>query len=87
MPCRVCAALKREISREGETEAVATLDLRARFAGPVADHSLQAIDLESVILISRKRRAHIATELYAHYEGVHGEEAHRVPGVREAASA
>jgi hypothetical protein len=34
MQCPVCAALKRELSQEGEIEAVATLNLSARFAGP-----------------------------------------------------
>ena len=85
MQCPVCAALKRELSHEGEIEAVATLNLRARFAGPAADHSPQ--DLESVILISRKRRAHIATELYVHHEHVHDEKAHKLLGFHKNASA
>jgi hypothetical protein len=33
--------LKRELGREGEKEAVAKLEQRARLIAPVADHSLQ----------------------------------------------
>jgi hypothetical protein len=65
MQCPICDALKRELGREGETEAVATLEQRARWIAPVADHSRQDV-LENVILVSRKRRAHVATELYEH---------------------
>jgi hypothetical protein len=39
----------------------------------VADHSVQDL-LDNVILVSRKRQAHIATELSAHQKDVHDEE-------------
>ncbi len=72
MQCPVCDAFKRELSQECENEAVATLRQRACLAGPPAGHSFQ--DLESEILTSRKRRAHIATELRAHNQDVHHED-------------
>lgn len=85
MQCRICKALKRELGREGESEAVATLKQRARMIATVADPAPQDV-LENVILVSRKRQAHLATELYAHQEDVHGEEGDQSSGVRKAAS-
>ena len=72
MQCPVCDAFKRELSQECEHEAVATLRQRAHLAAPMASQSFQ--DLESAILLSRKRRAHIATELRAHNQDVHRED-------------
>ena len=71
MQCAVCSAFKRELSRVGENETVATLRQRALLVDPVADQSFQ--DLESEILISRKRRARIASELRAHNQHAHRE--------------
>lgn len=70
MQCRICTALKLELGREGETEAVATLKQRARSIASLADSASQDV-LENEILVSRKRRAHLATELCAHQEEVH----------------
>jgi hypothetical protein len=86
MQCSICNALKRELGTEGQTEAVATLKQRARSNALVADDSPQDV-LDNVILSSRKRRAHIATELYAHEVDVHGERSDQSPRVRAAASA
>lgn len=85
MQCPVCIAFKRELSQEWENEAAATLRQRARLAAPAAGPSFQ--DLENEILISRKRRAHIATELHAHTQDVHPEELDHSLGSRKAASA
>ena len=86
MQCHVCAALTRELGREGETEAAATLKLRARLIAPVADHSQQDV-LENVILSSRKRRAHLATELYGHQRDRHGKKSDQLPRFRNAVPA
>jgi hypothetical protein len=43
-------------------------------------------NLESEILISRKRQAHIATELHSHLQEVHGEDSYSF-GVGKTASA
>jgi hypothetical protein len=83
MPCIICNALKRELSREGETEAGATLDQRARLIPATAEQSPQDA-LENVILVSRKHQAHLATELYAHQEDVNADELDSLPGVRKA---
>jgi len=85
LQCRICNALKREIGREGETEAVATLKQRARMITSVADDSQQDV-LDNVILISRKRRAHIATELHTHRKNVHGVEEDQSPAARKASA-
>jgi hypothetical protein len=85
MHCRICHALKRELGREGETEATATLKQRARMITSVADDSQQDV-LDHVILVSRKRRAHIATELHTHRKDVHGVEEDQLPGVRKASA-
>ena len=85
MQCPVCDAFKRELSQECEHEAVATLRQRACFAAPLAGHTFQ--DLESEILLSRKRRAHIATELRAHNQDVHSEEPDHWFEIGKAASA
>ncbi len=69
MQCPVCVAFKRELSQESENEAVATLRQRARSAVPIAADAFE--DLEREILVSRKRRAHIATEFRAHADDVH----------------
>ena len=86
MLCHMCAALTREHGREGETEAAATLKLRARLIAPVADHSQRDV-LENVILRSRKRRAHLATELYGHQQDRHGKKSDPLPRLRNAAPA
>jgi len=86
MQCSICTAFKSEIGREDETEAVATLKQRARMIGPLADCSTEDV-LENVILVSRKRRAHIATELRVHQDDVHAAEPDQLPGVRQTASA
>jgi hypothetical protein len=85
MQCQVCAALKRELGRASETEALATLKYRARLLAAAADHSLQDA-LEDVILGNRKRRAHLASELCSHQETGH-EELDQWQWVRSAASA
>ena len=85
MQCPVCNALKRELSQECEHEAVATLRQRARLAAPVSGQSSH--DLESEILISRKRRAHIATELHEHTQDVHPEDSDSSLGIGKVASA
>ncbi len=72
MLCRTCIAFKRELSREGEKEAAATLKRRARSIGSVADRAKEDV-LENAILVSRKRQAHVASELHAHREYAHGE--------------
>ena len=86
MQCRICTASNRELGREEETEAVATLKQRARMIAPLPDCSTQDV-LENVILVSRKRRAHIATELYAHQDDAHAKEPDQLQGVRQTASA
>lgn len=78
MQCSICSALKRELGREGEKEAVATIRQRARLMVSVPDHSAQEM-IENVILTSRKRRAHIATELHAHEVDVHGKKSDQSP--------
>jgi hypothetical protein len=85
MQCRICNILKRELGREGESEAVATLKQRARLIATVADPSPQDV-LENVILVSRKRQAHLAAELHAHQEDVHADEMDSLPGVRKASA-
>jgi len=85
MHCPVCTAFKRQLSHESENEAVATLRQRARLASPVAGPPSQ--DLENEILISRKRRAHIANELQQHTRTVHSEVSDLSLGIGEAASA
>ncbi len=85
MQCPVCTAFQRELSQECENEAVATLRQRACLAAPVAGQSFQ--DLESKILMSRKRRAHIATELRAHNQDVHCEDPNHWFGIGKAVSA
>jgi hypothetical protein len=82
MQCRICNALKRELGREGETEAAATLRQRVRMMAWIADHSPQDV-LDGLILVSRKRQAHLASELHSHQEDVHGEERGQSPGVRK----
>ena len=71
MQCPVCTAFKRELSQEWEHEAVATIRQRASLAASVDGQSFQ--DLGSEILLSRKRRAHIATELHEHTQDAHPE--------------
>jgi len=83
MQCTVCAAFKRQLSQESENEAVATLRQRARVTTSVAGQSSQ--NLESEILISRKRQAHIATELHSHVKAVHGEDSDNSFGVGKTA--
>ena len=85
MQCPVCSAFKRELSLECEIEADATLKQRSRSFAPASGQS--APDLESVVLVSRKRRAHIATKLDAHNEDVHGGESNPPLNIRRAASA
>jgi len=85
MQCPVCNAFKRELSQECEHEAVATLRQRANLAAPVSGQSFQ--DLESEILLSRKRRAHIATELHEHTQDVHPEDSDSSLGIGKVASA
>ena len=85
MQCSVCAALKRQLSQESENEAVATLRQRARVTAAAAGQSFR--DLESEILISRKRRAHIATQLHSHAQAAHGEDSDNSSGIEKAASA
>lgn len=85
MQCPVCTAFQRELSQECENEAVATLRQRACLAAPVAGPSFR--ELESEILLSRKRRAHIATELRAHNQDAHREDADHSQGLGKAASA
>jgi hypothetical protein len=85
MQCPVCAAFKRELNQECENEAVATLRQRARLAAPVDGEAVQ--DLEREILISRKRRAHIATELHAHTQEAHRDNSGDPLGIGKAASA
>jgi len=84
MQCPVCSALKLELSHECEIEAGATLKQRARSFAPVSGQA--APDLESVVLVSRKRRAHIATKIDAHNEHMHEGEANPPLPVRKAAS-
>ncbi len=85
MQCPVCSAFKRELSHEWENEASATLRQRAHLASPVPGQSSQ--ELESEILLIRKRRAHIATELHAHAQDVHPEVSDHSLGIGKAASA
>ncbi len=85
MQCPVCATFKRQLNHESENEAAATLRQRARLAAPVAGQSSQ--DLENEILVSRKRRAHIATELHRHTQAAHPEASDLSLGISEAASA
>jgi hypothetical protein len=85
MQCPVCTAFKRELSHECEIEADATLKQRARSFAPDAGQS--APDLESVVLVSRKRRAHIATKLDAHNEDMHTAEADHPLRIRKTTSA
>ena len=84
MQCPVCTAIKRELSHECEIEADATLKQRARSLAPVSGQT--APDLESVVLVSRKRRAHIATELDAHNEDMHEGESNPPLSIRRTAS-
>ena len=85
MQCPVCAAFKRQLSQECENEAIATLRQRGRATTAAAGQSFQ--DLESEILISRKRRAHIATELHSHTQEMHREDSDHRLGIGKAASA
>jgi hypothetical protein len=43
--------------------------------------------LENVIRVSRRRRAHLATELYVHQEETHAETPDQWPRIRKTASA
>ena len=85
MQCPVCTAFQRELSQECEHEAVATLRQRAYLAAPVGGPSFQ--ELESEILKSRKRRAHIATELRAHSQDAHRDDSDHSLEIGKAASA
>lgn len=85
MRCPVCTAFKRELSQESEIEVVATLRQRARLVAPVTGQSFQ--DMEGEILISRKRRAHVATQLHAHTQDVHSEGSDQSRGIGKAAFA
>jgi metal-responsive CopG/Arc/MetJ family transcriptional regulator len=82
MECPVCVALNRQHNRECETEAAATLHQRTRIGLSTGDHSEQD-KLANVILGSRKRQAHIASELQGHRETAHTKKA---PAVREASA-
>jgi hypothetical protein len=84
MECSVCRAFNREHSRECETEATATLKQRARPVGSV--HSPHH-ELEHVILGSRKRQAHIASQLQGHKEDFHTDQADKPEGLRKTAVA
>jgi hypothetical protein len=85
MQCPICTAFQRELSQECEHEAVATLRQRAHLAAPVGGPSFQ--ELQSEILTSRKRRAHIATELRAHNQDAHREDSDQSLALGKAASA
>jgi hypothetical protein len=74
--------LNRQHNRECETEAVATLHQRTQIGRSAVDHSEQD-KLANVILGSRKRQAHIASELHGHRETAHTKKA---PGAREASA-
>jgi hypothetical protein len=66
MQCQLCAALNREHSDECEAEASATLKRRSQLlASHPGDASMQD-QLDQDVLSSRKRQAHIASELHEH---------------------
>ena len=65
MQCPVCAALNREHNHECEAEASATLKGRALCDPPTRQR------LESEVLCSRKRQAHLASELHQHRMAQH----------------
>jgi hypothetical protein len=85
MQCPVCTAFRHRLSQESENEAVATLRQRGRVTGGTPGKSFH--ELESEILISRKRRAHIATELHSHVQEVHGKDLDNSLGLGKVASA
>lgn len=87
MECAVCAALNREHNRECETEAAATLKQRARLSSHAPEPSPSEQEpLDTVILGSRKRQAHIAIQLHGHLEAEHAGEDGPEAGVRQATS-
>jgi hypothetical protein len=71
MPCPVCAALNREHNHECEAEANATLKRRADLLGSHGGDVSAREQLDQEVLRSRKRQAHIATELHHHQTEPH----------------
>jgi hypothetical protein len=66
MRCPLCTALNLEHSHECETEASATLKGRSR-----RNDALTQDQLDQTVLSSRKRQAHIASELHQHRVNEH----------------
>ena len=66
MHCPICAALQRESRVEGEAEATATLKRRLELSCSHRADATQGHELDQNVLTSRKRQAHIASELHEH---------------------
>jgi hypothetical protein len=61
MPCPVCTALNRQHDHECTAEANATIRRRSERTDTSTEDQL-----DDAVLISRKRQAHIAYELFQH---------------------
>ena len=70
MHCPICSALELENKVESEAEAVATLKRRSEKTCSHRDISAQN-QLDQDVLRSRKRQAHIASELHEHRTAQH----------------
>jgi hypothetical protein len=71
MHCPICSALERESMVEGEAEATATLKRRLELSCSHRSDAAHGQELDQDVLRSRKRQAHIASELHEHRSKQH----------------